>query len=95
MNSNQRIAEMIVRLDEGELLNVNNLQDRYEISDRTLRRYVKEIQYVLLETNAGQLNKKDGALQLDRRSKKINFDAALATGQVVIGSRAFNTIELE
>lgn len=53
MNSNQRIAEMIVRLDEGELLNVNNLQDRYEISDRTLRRYVKEIQYVLLETNAG------------------------------------------
>ncbi|CUS25397.1 Putative transcriptional regulator [Paucilactobacillus oligofermentans DSM 15707 = LMG 22743] len=95
MNSNQRIAEMIVRLDEGELLNVNNLQDRYEISERTLRRYVKEIQYVLLETNAGQLNKKDGALRLDRRSKKINFDAALATGQVVIGSRAFNTIELE
>ncbi|MFC6275263.1 helix-turn-helix transcriptional regulator [Levilactobacillus tangyuanensis] len=94
MQSNQRIAELLVRLMVGETLKQDELVERYGVSLRTSQRDLAYIRRAMSEYAAGELVERQGTYRLSRQSEEADFEMALTASNILLGSRALNQPEL-
>lgn len=94
VQSNQRIAELMVRLMSGETLRQSDLEAKYGVSRRTCQRDFAYIRSALSEYVAGNLLEEQGTYRLARQSEETDFEMALTTSNILIGSRALDQDEL-
>jgi len=94
MQSNQRIAELMVQLMSGETLNQSDLEAKYHISRRTCQRDFSYVRRALSEYAAGDLVEHDGAYRLARQSEETDVEMVLTMSNILLGSRALDQDEL-
>ncbi|WP_367296105.1 helix-turn-helix transcriptional regulator [Levilactobacillus yonginensis] len=94
MQSNQRIAELLVRLMVGETLKQAELEERYGVSRRTSQRDLAYIRHALSEYTAGDLVEDQGTYRLSRQSESTDSAMVLTASNILLGSRALNQPEL-
>lgn len=98
MNSNYRVAEMLIRLMNGETISYDQLKSKYQVSLRTFQRDLHDIKAVLLEHSASfnQLVEAGSGQQyrLDRVSDLASLEMVLTISNVLLGSRALVPAEL-
>ena len=99
MNSKERVLDILIRLQNGEVLNYRELEEQYHIDSRTRRENVREIDNILVESDyeVGRLKRNKSTIKLVRTDNEVtdNFDIALALGHLVLGSRAFTSKEAD
>lgn len=95
MKSNYRMADLIVRLMNGEVLKQADIQEKYGVSLRTSQRDIANVRSALAEYDAGDVVEEGGAYRLSRRSELPDFEMALATSNILLGTRALAPAELE
>lgn len=94
MESNARVAELMVRLMHGETLRQGDLQKQYRISLRTCQRDLSYIRQALAEYDAGEIEERAGTYRLTRQSEAADLEMVLTTSQILLGSRALDSTEL-
>ena len=94
MQSNQRMAELLVRLMVGETLKQGELESRYGVSRRTSQRDLAYIRRALSEYAAGDLIEDQGTYRLSRQSESTDSAMVLTASNILLGSRALNQPEL-
>lgn len=94
MKSKNRIAELLVRLMNGETLNQADVQKRYAIGLRTCQRDFADIRSALTEYSAGEIVENQGTYRLSRRSEEADFEMVLAASNILLGTRALEPDEI-
>ncbi|MDT6980170.1 WYL domain-containing protein [Levilactobacillus zymae] len=94
MESNARVAELMVRLMSGETLQQADLKKQYNVSLRTCQRDIAYIRRALTEYNVGEIEERPGSYRLARRSEDADLEMVLTTSNILLGSRALNSPEL-
>lgn len=94
MQSNQRIAELMVQLMSGETLKQSDLEVKYQVSRRTCQRDFSYIRSALSEYAAGDLVEADGTYRLARQSEDVDVSMVLTMSHILLGSRALDQDEL-
>ncbi|MFB9769082.1 hypothetical protein [Lactiplantibacillus modestisalitolerans] len=95
MQSNSRIAELLVQLMSGQHVEVTKVLEKYGISKRTYQRDFAFIRDALLENNAGELCEHAGCYWLKQTDVQANYQKALIMSHVLLGSRALTVDELK
>ncbi|GEO69082.1 helix-turn-helix transcriptional regulator [Levilactobacillus acidifarinae] len=94
MESNARVAEMMVRLMSGETLKQADLKKQYQISLRTCQRDIAYIRQALTEYRVGEIEERPGTYRLARQSETADLEMVLTASNILLGSRALNSPEL-
>jgi len=94
VQSNQRIAELMVQLMTGEPLQQTVIEEKYAVSHRTCQRDFAYIRGALSEYAAGDLVEVQGTYRLVRQSEVADFEMALTASNILLGSRALDQKEL-
>lgn len=99
MNSNYRIAELLLRLQAGETLDANEIVNEYGISRRTFQRDLADIRAALMAATTAKADLIAEAnrqrFHLESAGLAVGTQAVVALSQLVIGSRAFLPEELD
>lgn len=95
IHNGERISEILIRLFQGEKLATDELLLKYNVQERSLRRDLQKIRNMLSEVDAGRLVNRDGELHLERPTREDDLNSVLAASHIIIGSRAFQTAEME
>lgn len=88
MQSNYRVAELIVQFMSGATLQLADIQKKYDISVRTSQRDLSYIRKALKEYDAGDLIEQQGAYHLAHDSAQLDYEMVLATSNILLGTRA-------
>jgi len=94
VQSNQRIAELMVQLMAGKTLRAEKIAAKYAVSARTSQRDFAYIRRALSEYTAGDLIEEHGTYRLSRRSEETDAGMVLAMSNILLGSRALTQTEL-
>ncbi|WP_233449143.1 helix-turn-helix transcriptional regulator [Levilactobacillus suantsaii] len=94
MKSNGRVADMLVRLVSGEVLDQADLKKQYGVSLRTCQRDMAYIRQALAEYNVGVIDDQNGTYCLTQQSDVHDLEMVLAASHVLLGSRALTGAEL-
>ena len=94
MESNARVAEMLVRLMRGETLQQADLKKQYQVSLRTCQRDMAYIRRALTEYEVGEIEERPGSYRLARQSEDADLAMVLTASNVLLGSRALDSPEL-
>lgn len=100
MNSNHRVAEILIRLVNGDVVTYDQFGTKYNISLRTFQRDLANVKEVLSDNLNGQqanlvLNRDNGSYQITFENSKIEAEIVLAISRILIGSRALASNDLE
>jgi len=94
VKSKYRVAELIVRLMNGETLLQKDVLKQYDISKRTSQRDLADIRSAMSEYDAGEVVETDGTYCLSRQSEQLDFEMVLAVSNILLGSRSLEQDEL-
>lgn len=94
MKSKYRVAELIVRLMNGETLLQMDVLKQYDISKRTSQRDLADIRSAMSEYDAGEVVETDGTYCLSRQSEQLDFEMVLTVSNILLGSRSLEQDEL-
>ncbi|MFD0898699.1 helix-turn-helix transcriptional regulator [Loigolactobacillus binensis] len=94
MQSNYRVAELIVQFMNGATLTQADIQKRYQIGLRTCQRDLSYIRKALAEYDTGQLIEQQGTYHLTHKSEQLNYEIVLAASNILLGTRALTPTEL-
>ncbi|WP_125767699.1 helix-turn-helix transcriptional regulator [Lapidilactobacillus wuchangensis] len=99
MNSNYRVAETLVRLMLGEVVDYESLQQKYDISHRTFQRDLHDIEGALAEVdpNDSYLKKVENRQQyyLVREDLNESLNKVLLISNILLASRALTNAEMK
>ncbi|MFB9769078.1 helix-turn-helix transcriptional regulator [Lactiplantibacillus modestisalitolerans] len=95
MQSNGRIAELLVQLMSGQSVETEKVLAKYAISKRTYQRDLAYVRNALIENGVGELQECAGTYRLLRQSTREDYQKALVTSHVLLGSRALTVAELK
>ncbi|KRN28735.1 transcriptional regulator [Lactobacillus selangorensis] len=93
-NSNDRIADLIGRLLAGQTVSKKGALDTYGISSRTFLRDMAYIKRAINEYRLGKIVNQQEKYYLFPQSDAADFDIALLISNILLGSRALTTNEM-
>lgn len=99
LNSNYRVAEILVRLMLGEIVDYDSLRQKYDISRRTFQRDLHDIEGALAEVNPDDnylkkvANRQQYYLAQQDLSEALN--KVLLISNILLASRALTSAEMK
>lgn len=97
MSVNDRVAEIFIRMIQGETIYKKDEALRYKISERSIERYMKSIGDYIQDSgiNMSYIRKSMPTRYSITKNTDIPFEEILTLLKIVIGTRAFNKPEFE
>jgi len=96
MNSNRNITEMLVKMLEGDKITMEEAKSAYNLSEKSIQRYLADIRDVLNEHNidAHFVHDFKNHNYYITKDTDIPFNEIIAISKILIGTRAFGKHEL-